>query len=152
MRVRSIIVGFCLLLSLTACDEGTIRLSAGGDASPTFKVDGSEALYSFWVQQYDPNTRERVGDMLWLFEKRAAAPSALRLRQVGEFSYGSLPSEAYEQRVPRGGERPRPLEEGKWYKAEVFTGEKDAYQVTFRIMSGRVSDANMTRIDENNRR
>ena len=152
MYIRVIILSFGLLLSLSACGDSIARLSASGNAYPTFKVDGPEALYNFWVQQYDPNTRERAGDMLWLFEKRAAAPSALLLRQVGEFRYGDLPSDAYEQRLPQGGGRPRPLEEGKWYKAEVFTGDKDAYQLTFRIVSGRVSDASMTHVENNNRR
>ena len=74
------------------------------------------------------------------------------LSQIGEFKYGSLPSTVYEQRTPTERVGPAELEEGKWYKAEIMTGDKDASQVVFQIEFGKVSNAKMIRVDDNNQR
>jgi hypothetical protein len=48
----------------------------------------------------------------------------------------------YKQICPQDFEHLHSLEEGKWYKAEIHTPEKDIGEVIFQIKEGQVSKRN----------
>jgi hypothetical protein len=143
---------FLLLVSLS-CRYVSLHISAEGDINPIFKVGGIDNLYSFSVMEFDPLNREpSEEDTLWSFGKRYDNTRALTLWEISEIKYGTVPSARYEQNIPYDLKRPHPLEEGKWYKAEVFTVDKDVCQVRFQIKEGKVDQTNMVYINSNDER
>jgi hypothetical protein len=138
--IVTIIIAFVVIIC-SSCGIATINLSVNGDSNPEFKVGGATALYYFGVEEIDPQTERRIGDYpLWGFDKRVEVQSLPMMWRLPVFRYGSLPSNDYKQIYPRDSERPRSLEEGKWYKAEIHTSDKDIGEVIFQIKSGRVSN------------
>ena len=131
-----------VVIALSSCGTATINISVRGDSNPEFKVGGTSVLVYFGVEEIDPQTKRRIGDYpLWGFDKKVEAQSLPMMWRLPPFRYGSLPSNDYEQIHPRDSEHPRALEEGKWYKAEIHTPEKDIGEVIFQITAGKVSNA-----------
>lgn len=130
-----------LLILCSSCTSPLLNLSVNGDNHPTFKVSGTASLYSFRLEEIDPQTQNRVGDgPLWVFEAKYKVTKVPMMWQLPEFKYGDVPSTEYEQRFPDTPEHPRQLEEGRWYRAEVFTTDKDICDVIFQIKSGKVTN------------
>jgi hypothetical protein len=140
-RLIIALVVVVVVVAFSSCGSATISLSVSGDSNPEFKVGGAGVLVYFGVEEIDPQTKQRIGDYpLWGFDKRVEVQSLPMMWRLPAFKYGNLPSNDYKQVYPENFQHPPALEEGKWYKAQIHTPEKDMGEVVFQIKSGQVSN------------
>jgi len=128
-----------LIVALSSYGCGP-RLSVSGDSNPEFKVGGLSVLYFFGIEEIDPQMEQRIGDYdIWGFGKKVEVQSLPMMWRLPAFRYHSLPSNDYKQIYPYDSVPPHPLEEGKFYRAEIHTPNKDHVEVVFQIKSGKVT-------------
>ena len=96
------------------CEIST-SISVEGKAPPVFRLSGTGSIHEFGVARTDTQDPSRI---LWSIE--AERGGVVEIRRLGPITYGIVPA-GFVQKVPAGGARPSPLQDGVRYGAGAST-------------------------------